>query len=110
MNKYIKYIFYVILTIIAAWNIYISSGVTDLIYETAMYNCGGDCHWGAESLSWLWLNPTTFFISLGILDGIFIGFTMAGVYILIKSRYRKAFCCLVLPTIIGTLFVLGISV
>ena len=105
MNKYTKSIFYIIQAIITAWNIYISSGITELIYETAMYDYGDGCRWGAESMGWLWANPFTFFISLGLLDGIFICITIIGLYNTIKRRYRKAFYYLILPTIIGLMFV-----
>lgn len=109
MNKYTKSIFYIIQAIITAWNIYISSGITELIYEAAMYNCGGGCHWGAEPLGWLWSNPTIFFIVLSTLDTVFACLTIAGAYNAIKLKYLHAFLYAMLPTIIGLIFVHTLS-
>ena len=107
MNKVLKTLYFCLFGAICICNAWlICYLLIDTIHEITR-NCDiAICYWGAESMGWLRHSPLTYAITFGILTILMSFGTGAGIYKLIKHKYKSAFLWILSPTLTLMLFLI----
>ncbi len=107
MNKLLKTLYFCLFGAICIWNAWlICYLLSDTIHEI-IRNCDiVICYWGAESMGWLWHSPLTYAITFGMLITLMTSGIGAGIYKLIKCKYKSAFLWMLSPTLALVLFLI----